>query len=265
MNLLDRPGAAALRYETYGELDTRAPIVFLNGMTQTTISWKSQARALADKIGVITYDARGQGKSIAGDTALTLELHADDLAALLDHLGVDQAHLVGFSHGARVALATANHHAERLASLTLCSATAAPTATARTILKAWRETLRLGGLEAMSWCALTAILGDKFLGQNEALIPGIIKASVQRNTEDGVRRLLDAMIEYPNLDELARGVSASTLVISGEHDVLVDHDGAKLLAELCDAEHIEVTGCGHTIPIESGAQFRSIISQFIGV
>lgn len=265
MNLLDRPGAAALRYETYGAIDAGAPIVFLNGMTQTTISWKSQARSLSDRIGVITYDARGQGKSITGETALTLELHADDLAALLDHLDVDRAHLVGFSHGARVALATANHHPDRLKSLTLCSATAAPTATARTILKAWRATLRLGGLEAMSWCALTAILGDKFLEQNEALIPGIIKASVQRNTEDGVRRLLDAMIEYPNLDELARGVRARTLVISGEHDVLVDHAGAQKLAALCDAEHVEVAGCGHTIPIESGAKFRELISQFIGV
>lgn len=254
-----------LHYKLYGFEDHEGatPIVFLNGMTQTTLSWKTQARALRDRARVITYDARGQGDSGVGERELSLAQHADDLAALLDELDIDRAHLVGFSHGARVALATANHHPDRLARLVLCSATAAPTALARAIIRGWREVLRLGGMEAMSWAALPAILGERFLADNERFIGGIIKASVQRNDPEGIARLLDAMIEYPALDELARGVRAEALVVSGAEDLLVSREGAELLAELCGGRHVEVEGVGHTVPIETPRVFRELITPFL--
>ncbi len=252
-----------LHYAAYGmELDAPA-IVFLNGMSQSTLHWKSIARALSDRWRVVTYDARGQGKTPVGDLELTLERHAHDLAALLDHLGLERAHLAGFSHGARVALGFANHHPERLDRLVLCSATARPTALARTIIASWRGTLEAGGLEAMSWAAMPMILGDRFLEQNEKLLSGIVRASVQRNQEEGLRRLLDAMIAYPELDELARGVEAPTLVISGDQDPLVTADGARELALLCDGRHVEITGVGHTIPIEDPERFKARVEEHL--
>lgn len=239
------------------------PLVFLNGMTQTTMSWKTQARALRDRMSVLTYDARGQGESSPGAGELTLAQHGDDLALLLDELEIERAHLVGFSHGARVALAFANHHAHRLERLVLCSATASPTATARAILQSWRAVLRLGGLEAMSWAALPEILGEHYLTQHEHLIDGIIKASVGRNSADGIARLLDAMIAYPALDTLARGVKAPTLVISGAHDRLVTREGAQALANLTRGKHVEIEDVGHTIPIETPQRFRELVTDFL--
>lgn len=267
MPTLTREDGTTLHYVTYGDDGDRlidsTPILFLNGMSQTTLSWKTTARAMQSEHAIITYDARGQGESEVGAQDLSLELHADDVAALLDHLDVERAHLVGFSHGARVALATANHHAERIDHLVLCSATAAPTALARTIIRGWREILAAGGLEAMSWASLTAILGNTYLEQNEALIPGIIRASVQRNQPEGVRRLLDAMIEYPDLAQLARGVSAPTRVLYGEHDLLVDADGAETLARLCGGTARCIQGVGHTVPIEAPEPFRESLRDFL--
>lgn len=266
MPTLTRDDGTKLTYVTYGDALTQAtPIVFLNGMTQTTLSWKTLARSMQAEFPIITYDARGQGESEVGEKSLELELHADDLAALLDALEVERAHLVGFSHGARVALAFANHHPERLDHLVLCSATARPTALARTIIRGWREILAAGGLEAMSWASLTSILGKDYLEQNEKLIPGIIRASVQRNQREGVTRLLDAMLDYPDLADLARGVRAATLVIYGEQDQLVDAEGAKELATLAGGESLLVDGVGHTVPIEAPDVFRESLRDFLPI
>lgn len=238
------------------------PVVFLNGMTQSTAHWGRQTR-LFDGFATLRYDARGQGKSGLGDRPLTLEMHADDLAGLLDALEVDRAHLVGFSHGARVALGVSRWHGARIDHLVLCSQTARPTTLAQTIVRSWKEVLERGGLEAMAWSSLPAILGDAYLEANANLIEGMVRAAVQRNSADGVAALLDAMMAYPDLSELAGGVEAPTLVLSGEDDWLVERRGAEALAELTGGRHCEVAGVGHTIPIEAPEAFARIVQDFL--
>ncbi len=252
-----------LHYETGGWDRDRPVVVFLNGMTQSTQHWKSHVRAFEEHFRVITYDARGQGGMPTGEVELTLEQHAEDLASLFDSLDVARAHLVGFSHGARVALAFANEFPDRLDQLVLVSATARPDGLARAIIRSWREVLRLGGLEAMAWTSLSDILGARYLEQNERIIPGIIKASTQRNSAEGVERLLDAMMDYPDLSDLAEGVMAPTLVISADHDLLVTVDGAKELAALTKGRHELIEDCGHTIPIERPEAFRALVIDFL--
>jgi pimeloyl-ACP methyl ester carboxylesterase len=259
---LERGDGGRLHYEVVGD-PVRPVVVLLNGMTQTTANWKTQAKGLSAAARVVTYDARGQGKSDVGEEALTLELHARDLVYLLDHLGVERASLVGFSHGSRVALAFANEAPERLERLVLSAATAEPTALAQTIIRSWREILRLGGLEAMSWASLPNILGTRFLADNQPMLDGIVRASVQRNSQAGIERLLDAMIAYPSLKELASGVRAPTLVLYGEADLLVDRAGAARLAELTAGELESIPSVGHTIPIEAPEAFREAVWRFL--
>lgn len=251
-----------LNFESYGD-HTGPPIIFLNGMTQSTTHWKSQAKFFSKTHRVITYDARGQGKSPLGLEPLSLDLHSSDLATLLNRLGIQDCHLVGFSHGARIALAFASIYPDKVTSLTLCSASAIPTARAKTIIRSWRETLRLGGLEAMSWCALPSILGPDYLQINERMIRGMIKASIERNSLIGTTALLEAMMEYPDLSELAQKISCKTQVLYGTEDPLVGKAGATKLAKLCGGDVFEIKNCGHTIPIEKPSEFQALVKNFI--
>ena len=225
-----------LHYEFDDSAGERPAVVFLNGMTQSTQHWSTQVDLFSEDFRVLTYDARGQGKSELGDLAPTMDRHTDDLARLLDHLDLERAHVVGFSHGARIALGFAADKPGRLSRLVLTSATAEPTAMARTIVRSWREILEAGGLEAMTWAALPAILGDAYLEQLE---------------------------DYPDLDSLAGRIEAPTLVVSASEDLLVDGDGAEKLAELTGGRHSEITGVGHTIPIEAPQEFHARVSQFL--
>ncbi|MFU8806046.1 MAG: alpha/beta fold hydrolase [Bradymonadaceae bacterium] len=254
---------SSIHFETHGFDAENPAVVFLNGMSQTTQHWTSHARSLREHYRVVTYDALGQGKSDVPNEAPTIERHADDLLAILDELDLERVCLVGFSHGARVALGFAALHPDRVSGLALVSATARPTALARTIVRSWSEVLELGGLAAMAWSALPTILGTEFLEKNERLLSNIINASVQRNSPEGVRMLLEGLTNFPNLDELATRVRAPTLVIAGDQDLLVEPEGARKLASLCGGEYLEIVNTGHTIPIERPKEFREMVVDFL--
>lgn len=244
--------------------DNPGPVLlFLNGMTQTTRHWASHAREFRKSRPVLTYDARGQGKSDPPPAVPTLDDHVSDLNQLLNHLEVEEVDLVGFSHGARVALGYAIAHPERVRKLVLCSATAEPTAMARTIIRSWQEVLASGGLPALAWASLTDILGANFLEQNERLLKNVVQASVERNNPEGVRLLLEGLAGFPPLDDLAGKVTMPTLVISAAEDLLVTPEGAAKLAQLCSGEHRLVEDSGHTIPIERPKLFRELVREFL--
>lgn len=264
MTTLTTEDGVTLHYE-FDEGAGEAPaVVFLNGMTQSTAHWKTQVRRFAGELRVLTYDARGQGQTDLGGASVEMERHVDDLGALLDHLEIERAHLVGFSHGARVALGFAAGRPRRVRRLVLCSLTAEPTTLARTIVESWSRVLEHGGLEAMSWAALPNILGDAYLEENEEILEGIVRAAVRRNDESGIRALLDAMESYPSVAEMASRSDVPTLVLSASEDLLVETSGAQALAEQIGGEHVEIDGVGHTIPIEAPDRFHRHVRTFLG-
>ena len=266
-DLLQLPDGGNLSYELHSpeHLAERPAVVFLNGMTQTMLNWQSQVSAFRRRTAVLTYDARGQGQTALGQRTPSLEQHALDLVALLDHLDLGRVHLVGFSHGARVALATAVEAPERVERLVLCSATAAPTAMAQTIVRSWRQILERGGLEAMAWAALPSILGERFLQEHQKILDRIVAASVQRNTPEGIGALVAELERAPELAELARQVQCPTLVLSASDDPMVTAAGASRLAELAGGHHRLIADCGHTIPIEAPLAFRASVTEFLDI
>lgn len=252
-----------LYYEVRGDASL-PPLVLLNGMSQSTANWMTQSRHLSEHYRVINFDARGQGRTPAGDQPLRLDVHVQDVVALLRHLSLERAHLCGFSFGARIALAVAARHPERVDKLVLTSAGAGDSALRRLIVRSWYEVLQRGGVEAMSWCALPHILGEGFLQRHEAQIPGMIRASRQRNSKEGLEALLVAYKDFPEPLEDAARVRAPTLLLSADSDPLVSPQATESLRQaLSDAEHTLINGCGHTIPIEEPDRWRTLVHEFL--
>jgi pimeloyl-ACP methyl ester carboxylesterase len=100
----------------YEEAGRGAPVVLLHGGQLDARMWDAQFAVLAARYRTIRYDARGYGRSSppAGPYC-----HEADLLALLDHLDVQRANLVGLSLGGRIAVDFALAHPERVASLVL--------------------------------------------------------------------------------------------------------------------------------------------------
>ncbi len=94
------------------------PVLAVHGITATHRNWDLLADALPDR-RVIAPDLRGRGRSNALPAPYGLEQHADDLARVLDALGVDRVFVVGHSMGAFVSVRFAERHPDRVAGLVL--------------------------------------------------------------------------------------------------------------------------------------------------
>jgi len=94
-------GGALIYYAVYG---TGEPVVLLHGGLGNSDHFGFQLPALAEKFQVIAIDSRGQGRSTRTKTTITYDLMATDVVAVLDHLKLDRASVVGWSDGGEIAL-----------------------------------------------------------------------------------------------------------------------------------------------------------------
>ena len=80
------------------------PLVLLHGNGEDSSYWKAQIPEFTRFFRVIAVDSRGHGASEAGTRGLSFELMAQDLKTLLDTLGIQKAHILGFSDGGNLAI-----------------------------------------------------------------------------------------------------------------------------------------------------------------
>ena len=95
------------------------PVIAAHGITASYVSWQLVAEALGDDVTLIAPDLRGRGASAALPAPYGMAAHADDLAAVMDHLGIDSAVVVGHSMGGFVATVLAVNHPQRVKRLVL--------------------------------------------------------------------------------------------------------------------------------------------------
>jgi pimeloyl-ACP methyl ester carboxylesterase len=94
-------------------------VVAAHGVTANHRSWQSVARALGPDMSLVAPDLRGRGRSCDLPGPFGMRAHADDLVAVLDHLGLDRAVLAGHSMGAYVATVAATRYPKRWSSVVL--------------------------------------------------------------------------------------------------------------------------------------------------
>jgi pimeloyl-ACP methyl ester carboxylesterase len=254
----------SLYYEIIGDGPGKPTITLINGTLQTTVYWKLVSKDLADHFRLIIYDARGQGESDLGDLPLSLQLHVEDLKALLFELGIRQTHLLGISHGARVALALAKDSPGLVSRMVLCSLSTRATIRAKMIVRSWYEILQRHSLDAMVWAAVPLVFGRNYLRDNRKALERLVKTIVRRNKTDSLRAHLTALQHYPPLSSLLHKTAGLVLVVTGEDDPLVTLEGAREIARICGGRQEEFKGVGHSIPAEAPEEFNALVKDFLG-
>ena len=106
-----------MRYEVTGKGD---PVLLINGLSAPAVGWALQAKALAAHFTVVTFDNRGVGETdLPPEPVYSTGRMADDAAAVLKHLKIARAHVVGASMGGTIALELALRQPKLVRSLTL--------------------------------------------------------------------------------------------------------------------------------------------------
>ena len=143
-------------------------LLLLHAFPLGLFMWDPQVEALAAKHRVVRFDARGFGGSAPGAGPLTMDRIADDAAALLDHLGIARATVMGCSMGGYAAFAFVRRHADRLERLVLQDTRAAADSD---------EQKKNRGLLA------ARVLGEGAPAAVEAFLPKLLGATTQREQE----------------------------------------------------------------------------------
>ena len=252
-----------LYYSTYSFESSNPVALFLSGTTQTTLYWGAQIPSFSKRFRLVLYDARGQGQSDLGSGDLHLQLHVNDLKALLECLQVEKAHLIGISHGARVALAFTEAFPRMVDHLVLCSMGMKTNERSKVVVRSWLEILRVAGLEAMAWAALPVVFGERFLQQQHGMLNNIVKAIVKRNNRQALIAQLEAVLRYRSLTSKRDNWYPPTLVISGADDPLVETNDVRNLADHYRGRHEELSRIGHSIPAEAPSRFEKLVLEFL--
>jgi pimeloyl-ACP methyl ester carboxylesterase len=269
-----RHGDVEIFYETFG--DARDPALMLvNGLGSQCINYRSEwcEKFAAEGYRVIRLDNRDVGLStkfasdppdlggvVAALTAgeppkvpYTLSDMAGDAVAVLDHLGIGQAHVVGSSMGGMIVQTMAIEHSDRLLSMTsVMSTTGDPdvgrsTAAARRLFMAPpptdRDSYIARQLEGLRIWGSPACFDEERITANAA-------AAYDRCFEPaGQTRQTMAIMASPSRTDALSRVRVPTLVLHGDADQLVDKSGGRRTADAVPgARFVVIEGMGHDYP-----------------
>lgn len=262
MPLLELDGAKVY-YETHG---TGAPLVLVPGFAAGAWIWFKQTPAFARACRAIVFDPRGIGRSAARDEPISTDLLADDVAALLDRLGIERAHIIGASFGGFVALAFALKHAERLNKLVLCCTSAGgamhvpPDAE---VLLRLASTQGLNTDERMRENLLLAFSPEYVAQEREEIARVMALRAACPVPEQIYRRQLQAALSFdvgPRLGEIA----SPTLVITGDADRIVPAENSRRLAAAIPRARLQIIpGGSHSFFIERAEEFNRAVLDFV--
>jgi len=263
-----------LCYETFGD-PANPTVLLIMGLGAQMVMWDEGVCALLVSRGlhVVRFDNRDAGQStwidtpdldigaailsaLMGDTSQVPYLLSDmgtDAIALLDHLGVDAAHVVGASMGGMIAQTIAIEHPERVLSLTSIMSTTGepgvgqPSPDIAEVLLRERPTDRDAAIEFGVEIARAISCAEHF---DEEKVRTVSALQYDRgNNPDGVARQLLATVASGSRAEGLARVDLPALVVHGRQDPLVDFSGGQRTAELiAGADFIAIDDMAHDMP-----------------
>jgi pimeloyl-ACP methyl ester carboxylesterase len=218
-------------YETYGSGE---PLLLLHGNSSSIISFKSQLSALSKKYRVIAVDTRGQGNSGDDGRLYTYDLFAEDMNALLDHLHIDSANIVGWSDGGNTGLIMAMKYPAKVKKLITMGANVFID---NTVVESWvfkELSKQLKELESdtSAW------------GKNRA-------------------RLINMLLTEPrhSFNEL-KAIQCPVLVMAGEKDVIRPEHTRQIAAHITKSTLLIVPKETHYYPAENAASFNKTVLEY---
>jgi proline iminopeptidase len=257
----------------FEEAGSGSPILFVHEFAADYASWEPQMRYFARHHRCIAYSARGYTPSeVPAADAFTYEHFRDDALAVLDHLGIERAHLVGLSMGAYSSLQVGLHRPERVLSLTLAGV---GSGSEPTHIEAFRESAQRNARDFET-------LGSREVAKVYARSPNRIPFKIK--DPRGFAEFVDALSRHdaqgsahtqrgfqggrPSLyalEDQIRRLSLPVLIIVG------DEDDACIQPSLFLKQHIPASGLamfaktGHILNLEEPALFNETLARFLAL
>jgi pimeloyl-ACP methyl ester carboxylesterase len=253
-------------YETRGD-PAAPPLLIISGITDYTARCEWQTTGLADDFYFVMFDNRGAGLSSTPGPGYTVADMADDVAGLLDVLGIDSTSVFGFSMGGMIALNLALRHPRRVNRLVLGCTTAGGLLHVwpeERVFKALAEPVGSGDRRQGFQNGLWLSVSDQFASEQPEEIERLAEvAAANPQTPLGYAGQFQAVLSHDVADRLGE-ITVPTLVLHGGADKMIPPENGRRLAEgISGARLIVFADAGHLFFIERAADVNDAIRRFL--
>jgi 3-oxoadipate enol-lactonase len=255
-------GQYEINYVDEGE---GVPVVMIHGLAGDLSAWLPQVNALRSKYRVIAFDNRGAGRSSQIDEPISTADLAHDTIALLEHLGISNAHVVGRSMGGAIAQIIALERPSLVRSMVLCASFARLDPLGHRVLTNMREVLEWrNNWRDHAHHSIQNFVGYEFFNRERDQIARI------ENLIGGETRLPAcyvrqnwACLEHNTFDRLGE-IECPTLIMAGSQDPICSPTATGWLSTgIRNSKTVMFEGCSHFFLMERPEKFMSELSGWL--
>jgi 3-oxoadipate enol-lactonase len=263
MSRVEVPGGE-LHVEEHGE---GFALLLIQGLGYAVWAWRFQVPAFAEHWRTVAFDNRGTGRSFKPRGPYTIELLADDAAAVLDGLEIERAHVLGLSMGGYIAQTLALRRPELVRSLVLCG-TGPGRPTHEPIpsktLDLWLANAHLPP-EEYARATMHLSFAPGWADANPDLYDELLAARLEFPTPPecwGAQ--YEACVRFVEAGAPVEKIGVPTLVVHGDADNVVPVSNGRALARrIPQAELVELPGHGHLALMEDPDHFNAAVIRFL--
>jgi pimeloyl-ACP methyl ester carboxylesterase len=250
----------------YVEAGRGDPLLLIMGFGGDHLAWAFQTPVFAQQYRVIAFDNRGAGQSDVPDVPYTTRMMADDAAGLLDHLGIERAHVIGVSMGGMIAQELALNHARRVRSVQLHCTLARPDRYMHALIENWRVVR--AKVTPEEWMRVVALwlFAPTTYSERPEFVETIIQTGIANPhpfTLTGFLRQGDAVRTHDTLDRLGTLVPPALVSVADEDILVAPRFSRELAAAIPGAALKLVERAGHCYFWERPDVFNAMCLEFL--
>lgn len=241
------------------------PLLLIHGYPLHHKIWEPQIQQLSRVARVIAPDLRGHGASDPLPGSYSITFHADDCAALLDHLQIKRPIIIcGLSMGGYISMAFCRQYAARLAGIILVSTRArADSPEEKKNRELAASQVQTTGVGSIVSSMLTKLLSPQTIKDHPPLKKQLEEIMKNISPETVVSDLHGMMDRPDSLDTLRR-VSLPALLIHGREDALIPLEEVQVMQAAMENSRLHViSAAGHLPNLEQSVQFNQIIHTYL--
>ena len=252
----------ALFYNDEGQGE---PLLLIHGFPLSSELYKPQRAAFANRYRLITPDLRAMGRSdVPTNGNYSMDVYADDLVALLDHLGISMITVAGLSMGGYIVFALMRRHPEHVKGVILMDTKAGPdTEEGRAGRRKMAEQARAEGAAAIADVMLPKMLTERTRNEQPELA-AFMRDMMAATPVEGIVGALDALANRPDSTDTLAQIQVPTLVIVGAEDTLIPPSEAeKIQAGISGSQLVVVNGAAHAANLERPDEVNQALESFL--
>lgn len=241
-------------------------MLLINGLGSDSTEWLFQFPAFARRFLVVAFDNRGAGRSGTPPGPYSTAQMADDAAALLDHLRIDQAHVLGVSMGGMIAQEVALRHPRRVRRLVLACTAPGGDGSLRPDPEVLQAFVRTPGADPEEEIrrVLPYLYSERYRRDHPEEIESFVRRRLAKPiSAEGQSAQLAAAVGHSAWDRLPI-IKAPTLVITGEADRVVPPENSRRIAgRIPGAKLVILPGAPHRLFAENAEAFNREVMAFL--